>query len=57
MVYAMCLENINEDNEEWLRSDVCELVFQHMMYMGIVHAATKQKGKEEDRENESEEEA
>jgi hypothetical protein len=55
MVYAMCLENISEVYEEWLQSDVCELVFQHMMDVDIVHAAIKQKGKEG--EDESEEEA
>jgi hypothetical protein len=35
-------ENINEDNaEEWLKSDACELGFQHMTDMGIANVATK----------------
>jgi hypothetical protein len=41
-------ENVSEDNiEEWLQSDACELGFQHMTDMGIVNAAMKQKGEEE----------
>jgi hypothetical protein len=51
-------ESINEDNvEECLRSDVCELGFQHMTDKGTANAATKQKGEEEEGgEDESEEE-
>jgi hypothetical protein len=37
------LENIDEDNEELLQSDLCELCFQHMTDMDIVNAAVKQK--------------
>jgi hypothetical protein len=38
-------ENIDEDNiEEWLQSDACELGFQHT---DIVSAAAKQKAEEE----------
>jgi hypothetical protein len=49
-------ENIDEDNEEWLQSDVCELGFQHKTDMDIVNAVTKQKGEEEGGEDENEEE-
>jgi hypothetical protein len=46
-------EHINEDNvEEWLQSDACEVGFQHITV--IVNAAAKQKGEEEGGEDESE---
>jgi hypothetical protein len=56
MVCAMRrFENIDKDIvEELLQSDACELCFQHMTDMELVNAATKQKGEEESRENESE---
>jgi hypothetical protein len=39
-------ENFNEDNiEEWLQCDACELGFQHLTDTDIVNAAMKQKGK------------
>jgi hypothetical protein len=55
MVCAMTsFENFDEDNgEEWLQSDGCELIFQHMTE--IANAAAKQKGEEEGGEDESEE--
>lgn len=51
-------ENVNEGNtEEWLQSDVYALGFQHMTDTGIVNAARKQRGEEEEGgEDESEEE-
>jgi hypothetical protein len=46
-------ENLSEDNiEEWLQSDACEVGFQHIQ-TDIINAAAKQKG-EEGGENESE---
>jgi hypothetical protein len=40
-------ENVNEDNvEEWLESDVCELGFQLMTDTDVANAATIQKGEE-----------
>jgi hypothetical protein len=58
MVYAMrSCKNINEDNaEEWLQSDVCELGLQHMTDTDIVSVVATQKGEEEAGEDESEEE-
>jgi hypothetical protein len=36
-------ENVNEDNaEEWIQCDACELGFQNMTDMHTVNAATKQ---------------
>jgi hypothetical protein len=50
-------ENVSEDNiEEWLQSDACELSLQHMTDTDITNAATKQKGEEEGGEDEIEEE-
>jgi hypothetical protein len=41
-------ENADEDNiEERLQSDACELGFRHMTYIDIVNATAKQKGEEE----------
>jgi hypothetical protein len=56
MVCAMRnFENIDEDNvEEWLQRDVCEVGFQHMTHKDIVNAATKWKGEEKSGEDESE---
>jgi hypothetical protein len=57
IVYAMrSFENIDEDNEEWLQSDACELDFQQMTDTDIVNVAMKQKGEEESGEDESEDE-
>jgi hypothetical protein len=47
-------ENVNEDNvEEWLKSDVCELGFQYMTDTDTVNAATKQKGEDEGGDDDS----
>jgi hypothetical protein len=40
-------ENIDEDNEEWLQNDACELGFQHTTDTDTANAAVKQKGGEE----------
>jgi hypothetical protein len=48
-------ENVIQDNIEWLRSDACELGFQHMTDIGIISPVTKQ-NEEEGGEDESEEE-
>jgi hypothetical protein len=49
-------ENVDEDNaEEWIQSDACELGFQNMTHTHAVNAATKQEGEEEDGDDESEE--
>jgi hypothetical protein len=48
------LKSANNDNiEEWLQSDACELGFQHDRH-GHCDAAAKQKGEEADGEDESE---
>jgi hypothetical protein len=48
-------ENIDEDNtEEWLQSDVCEVGFQHMTQTDTVNAAMKQNGRRRGGEDESE---
>jgi hypothetical protein len=48
-------ENIDEDNvEERLQSDACELGFQHMTYTDIFNAAAKQKCDQEGGNDESE---
>jgi hypothetical protein len=50
-------ETVDEDNtEEWLQSDACELGFQHTADTDIVITAMKEKGVEEGGEDESEEE-
>jgi hypothetical protein len=43
--------NSAKRNVEWLQSDACEVVFQHMM--DIVSAATEQKAEEECGQDES----
>jgi hypothetical protein len=44
-MYYESIENIDEDNvEEWLQSDACELDFQHMTDTDIGNTAVKQKG-------------
>jgi hypothetical protein len=43
-------ENIDEDNvEEWLQSDVCEMGFQLMTDVDIANAAMKQREKKKDK--------
>jgi hypothetical protein len=53
IVYATAsFKNAEEDNiTEWLQGDACELGFQHMT--DTVSATTKQKGEEDDREDDS----
>jgi hypothetical protein len=54
MVCAMrSFENIDVYNEEWLKSDVCELGFQHT---DRVNSTVKRKGEENGGEDENEEE-
>jgi hypothetical protein len=57
MVCAMrSSENVDEDNvEEWIQSDACELGFQNMTHTHAVNAATKQEREEEDGDDESDE--
>jgi hypothetical protein len=53
-----CSENFDKiilKNGYKMIHDACELGFQHMTVMDIVNAAAKQKGKEEDGEDESKE--
>jgi hypothetical protein len=47
-------ENVDEDNEEWLKHGACELGSQYMTDADIINAATNQNGDEEGGESEEE---